>query len=194
MAERECIMISLSATELPGQAPIAEILARAQAALARGHSDQRASLLEVCAVLERMGKHDAEDGPPSFAKGGLAAWQLNRVVQHIESQIHEPLNVCDLAAIARLSTRHFTRAFQRSAGLSPRAYIIGRRIVHAKMLMLTTEMPLCEIALACGTCDQAHFSRLFKAACGMPPLQWRRRQAPPVDPHLSAQLRSEWRS
>jgi transcriptional regulator GlxA family with amidase domain len=123
-----------------------------------------------------MEKQDPGDGQPSVVKGGLAAWQLNRVVRHVESHIHKRLTVCDLAAVVRLSTRHFARAFRRSHGMSPRAFVMERRVEHAKKLMLSTEMPLCEIALACGACDQAHLSRLFKSACGIPPLQWRRRQ------------------
>jgi transcriptional regulator GlxA family with amidase domain len=166
--------------DFPNQAPIGEVLARAWTSLSRSHTDQRTSLVEVCALLEdargRAAGHEAQ----GVVKGGLATWQLQRAMQYVESRIHEPIKVDELAAIARLSTRHFARAFRHSYGMSPHAFIVRRRIAHAKRLMLSTGMPLSEIALACGTCDQAHLSHLFKAACGLPPLQWRRRHASPA--------------
>jgi len=42
------------------------------------------------------------------------------------------------------------------------------------MLMLLSSDPLVQIALSCGFSDQAHFSRIFRRAAGMPPFQWRR--------------------
>ena len=172
--------MNLENSNLPNLAPVGDVLARAWASLSRSHSDQRASLVEVCALLEDARGRAAGDAVQSVVKGGLAAWQLQRAMQYVESRIHEPIKVEELAAIARLSTRHFARAFRHSYGMSPHAYIVRRRIAHAKQLMLSTEMPLSQIALACGTCDQAHLSRLFKSAYGLPPLQWRRRQASPA--------------
>jgi AraC-like DNA-binding protein len=41
-------------------------------------------------------------------------------------------------------------------------------------LMLETDVPLSEIALAVGFADQAHFSNKFRRACGTTPAQWRK--------------------
>jgi transcriptional regulator GlxA family with amidase domain len=80
----------------------------------------------------------------------------------------------DLAAIARLSTGHFCRSFTRSFGVAPFAYVAGRRLARAQELMLTTEDPLSQIALACGLCDQSHLTRLFRRHLGTSPNVWRR--------------------
>jgi AraC-like DNA-binding protein len=40
--------------------------------------------------------------------------------------------------------------------------------------MLTTDEALSQIALACGLCDHAHFSRLFRRVLGISPNMWRR--------------------
>ena len=80
----------------------------------------------------------------------------------------------DLAAIARLSTGHFCRSFTRSFGVAPFAYVAGRRLARAQELMLTTDDPLSQIALACGLCDQSHLTRLFRRHVGTSPNAWRR--------------------
>lgn len=111
--------------------------------------------------------------PAGLTSGGLANWQLGRVQAHVEQHLDRPIPVAELAAIARLSIRHFARAFARSQGLPPHAYVISRRMARARHLMRTTDLPLSQIALACGACDQAHLSRLFRAECGVSPMRWR---------------------
>src|SRR5262249_1506686 len=80
----------------------------------------------------------------------------------------------DVARITQLSTSHFCRAFKTSFGETPRAYILRRRVERAQELMLTTKEPLSQIALACGLCDQAHFSRVFRRIVGETHNAWRR--------------------
>jgi transcriptional regulator GlxA family with amidase domain len=106
--------------------------------------------------------------------GGLAPWQLRRVTAHIAASLETKLYVADLAALARLSPWHFSRAFKASLGLSPHAYVLERRIERAQHLMRTTADPLAQIALACGLADQAHLSRLFQKVAGVAPSRWRR--------------------
>ena len=74
----------------------------------------------------------------------------------------------------QLSTSHFFRAFRQTFGESPHAYIMQRRIRRAQELMLTSRLPLSQVALECGMCDQAHFSRAFRRIVGTNPNAWRR--------------------
>ena len=79
----------------------------------------------------------------------------------------------DLAAIARLSTGHFCRSFTRSFGTAPFAYVAARRLARAQELMLQTDEPLSQIALACGLCDQSHLTRGFREFSGVTPGEYR---------------------
>ena len=57
----------------------------------------------------------------------------------------------------------------------------GMSDAHAEttaQMMVETDEPLCQIALACGLCDQAHLSRVFRRRHGVSPGAWRR--APPL--------------
>jgi AraC family transcriptional regulator len=110
----------------------------------------------------------------SLARGGLAPWQIRRVIAHIGSHLAERIKVSDFRGLTGLSGSHFSRAFRTSFGDSPHNFVTRRRIESAQKLMLETSEPLCEIALQCGLCDQAHLSRLFRRAVGMSPNAWRR--------------------
>ncbi|WP_186457191.1 helix-turn-helix domain-containing protein [Nitrospirillum amazonense] len=113
-------------------------------------------------------------------RGGLAPWQIRRVISHIDANLAGTIRMDGCATVTRLSTRYFSRAFKSSFGVPPHTYVVQRRIQRAQHLMLTTQEPLCQIALACGLCDQAHFSKLFRRVVGLSPSTWRRqwRDAP----------------
>jgi AraC family transcriptional regulator len=109
-----------------------------------------------------------------LATGGLAPWQVHRVTAFVEERLHDTIRVGDLSDQVRLSATHFSRAFRRSMGETPHAYVIGRRLKRARHLMLTSNMGLGELALACGFTDQAHLCKLFRQASGKSPAAWRR--------------------
>jgi AraC-like DNA-binding protein len=115
-----------------------------------------------------------EHASVTLVRGGLAPWQISRVKAHVEAHLDSTLRMRDLAAIVRLSTGHFSRSFTRSFGVAPFAYVAGRRFARAQELMLTTDDPLSQIALACGLCDQSHLTRLFRRHVGTSPNAWRR--------------------
>jgi transcriptional regulator GlxA family with amidase domain len=107
------------------------------------------------------------------SRGGLAPWQLARVGGHIERGLASRLTNSRLASLVRLSEDHFARAFKASIGCSPHAYVVMRRIERAKALMLTSDLPLSQIAVAAGFSDQSHLSRCFRNKVGAAPALWR---------------------
>jgi AraC family transcriptional regulator len=108
------------------------------------------------------------------ARGGLPAWQTRKIFAHVESNLRGRIPIRDLARLLNLSASHFCRAFKCTYGVSPRDYVLRRRIEVAQGLMLTTSEPLSSIALKCGMCDQAHFTRSFHRIVGETPYAWRR--------------------
>ena len=108
------------------------------------------------------------------ARGGLPAWQTRRVFAHVEANLGRRIPVRELARLLGLSASHFCRAFKCTFGVAPRDYVLRRRIEVAQGLMLTTSEPLSSIALRCGMCDQAHFTRSFHRIVGETPYCWRR--------------------
>ena len=122
-------------------------------------------------VLHAYG--DIPAGPVS-RRGGLAAWQLRRACEFIEANLEGDPSIVDIAAECGLSSSHFAKAFKRTTGAPPHAWLSRRRIERAKQLLRETNLPLAEIALACGFVDQSHLSRMFAKNEGCSPGRWRR--------------------
>lgn len=110
-------------------------------------------------------------------QGGLAPWQVSRLKRFVDDHLSAPISLEELAQLVRLSTSYFSTAFKVSFGTSPHNYIVERRVAYAKHRMVTSDVPLCEIALDCGLADQAHLSRVFRRVTGTTPSAWRRQAA-----------------
>jgi AraC-like DNA-binding protein len=138
----------------------------------------RETLAKAIALLERHGTGGPE--PVSLhprSRGGLARWQVNRITAYVDANIGSSIRASDLAALVRSSASHFFHAFKASFAETPLAYVARRRMAFAQNLMLTTDEPLAQIALACGLCDQSHFTRVFRRVVGVSPHAWRREYA-----------------
>lgn len=109
-----------------------------------------------------------------IVSGGLAPHRLRRVDDYVEAHLAEPLLLVDLAKIAKLSPKHFSRAFTQTMGRPPHRWLIEKRVAAARVLLRGSDKSLSEIALECGFADQSHFTSLFRRYLGTPPGLWRR--------------------
>jgi len=105
--------------------------------------------------------------------GGLTPWQISRVLHYVENNLSICISVAKMAAHAKLSESHFSRAFQLTFHDSPYNYVLRQRLNISQILMLCTDSSLSEIALEIGMVDQAHFSNTFKRFYGVTPKVWR---------------------
>jgi AraC-like DNA-binding protein/mannose-6-phosphate isomerase-like protein (cupin superfamily) len=92
--------------------------------------------------------------------------------QHLADEI----TLEDLAAAAALSRFHFIRRYRAQTGRTPMADLRLTRLAAARDLLLTTSLPLKEVAPRCGLRDEFHLSRLFRRQFGTSPGQFRRRR------------------
>ena len=131
-------------------------------------------------ILARTVSPEVQLEPAGLRTGGLAPWQVLRIKQHVEANLSVRLNTSELASLVRLSENHFARAFKASVGSPPHAYVVQRRILCAKRLILDTDLPLSQVALEAGMSDQAHLSRLFRRFFGVSPSAFRRHNGVPT--------------
>src|SRR5688572_9211902 len=114
-------------------------------------------LAAACLIQERNAarvlallNEPAAAAPQAQSRGGLSPAALRRVQLFVEANLSESIRLADLAERALLSEFHFARAFKRSTGTTPRAYVETRRIAAAERLLGETDLPLAGIALAVG--------------------------------------------
>ncbi len=106
--------------------------------------------------------------------GGLAPWQERRAKEMLLSDLTGATPLAEIARASGLSPTHFARAFRKSTGLAPHAWLLTARVEHAMTLLRRPGMSLSEIALACGFADHSHFTRVFGRKTGQSPSEWRR--------------------
>ena len=140
--------------------------------LNRDHS-AKDTILQAASLLREQIDSQAS-GAAANGHGRLLAWQVRKVREYVDSHIAGPIRVADLCALIKRSEAHFSRAFKRTFGASPHAFVIERRLELAGQYMLQTEAPLSDIALRCGFTDQAHLCNHFRQATGETPAAWRR--------------------
>ena len=99
--------------------------------------------------------------------------RLQRVLDFIEAHIESDITVAQLAATARLSEFHFSRAFTATTGSSPYRFVAERRMNHARWLLAETDRSLADIADACHFSSPGNFSRAFHRATGTTPAKFR---------------------
>jgi transcriptional regulator GlxA family with amidase domain len=103
---------------------------------------------------------------------------LRDVQQWINENPADDLGVESLAARARLSPRHFARAFQAETGMTPGRYVDRVRLEHARRLLEDTADGIEEIARASGYGTPEAMRRAFLKTLGAPPAEYRRRFRP----------------
>ncbi|MER5913356.1 GlxA family transcriptional regulator [Streptomyces sp. NPDC001982] len=108
---------------------------------------------------------------------------LREVQQWITEHVADDLSVETLATRARLSPRHFARAFQTETGMSPGRYVDRVRLEHARRLLEDTLDGIEEISRASGYGTPEALRRAFMRSLGTSPAEYRRRfRLAPVAP------------
>ena len=104
--------------------------------------------------------------------------QINVVIamrNYIDSNYESDLNLDLLSKLQLVSKYHLLRLFKKYYGLTPRQYLIDKRIEHSK-IYLKKGMPVTETCFAVGFESPGSFSTLFKRKTGKTPAQFQKEQ------------------
>jgi AraC-like DNA-binding protein/PAS domain-containing protein len=141
----------------------------------RTSKEQRNSEYAVIHSRPRLGTLEnlSVETIPTPSRGGLSPAVTRRVCDYIDGHLDEKIRLNGLAALAGLSSDHFSRAFHQSVGVPPHTYVLRRRLEHVEHMLRDTHAPLSEIAQATGFSDQSHLARHFRRWAGVSPRQAR---------------------
>ncbi len=107
-------------------------------------------------------------------KGGLAPWQEKRSKEMLAGDLTGATPLHEIAGACGLSVSHFSRAFHKSTGLAPHAWLLHARVESARAMLRSGDASLSTIARASGFADQSHFARVFTHRVGLSPGTWRK--------------------
>ncbi len=119
-------------------------------------------------------RHSSLSKSPGQSLGGLPAHRLKVIRSYIEENLGNPISLRELAGLARVSVRHFERAFRQSLGVPPHRYVLERRVSAARDLLLSQpNLPIEAIARQLGFSSSSHLSAAFSRRMGCSPAAFR---------------------
>jgi AraC family transcriptional regulator len=138
-------------------------------------------LSAACAIQEKHGarlRASLASGSPSSRatrqrRGGLSPAALRRVESFVEAHLASSIDLAALAERAGLSVFHFARAFKATTGVTPRAFVEGRRVALAMRLLEDTTRPIGQVALDSGFTSQSRLTTVFRRSTGETPARYR---------------------
>ncbi len=117
-----------------------------------------------CLTTSRRDRHEVAPRGP--------AW-LWRVRDRLLASPFPAPRLAELAALADVHPMHLTRTFRNKFGISVGEFSQTVRLARACELLVVSHLTICQISLALGYSDQAHFTRHFRARLGVPPAIYR---------------------
>ena len=161
------VMISRAAVEAgAAQSEVLGLNFRFLTELAGIHDDEdlaawlRKTLEHVFSTIERQ-----EDFTPPLL--------ITRALAFMRENLHRDITRDETARHAGISPSHFSRLLKERTGRSFTELLRQCRVDLACDLLCGSELPLTQIAAACGFCDQSYFTRVFQDVKGFTPRQFR---------------------
>ena len=105
---------------------------------------------------------------------GRAATPVETLIERLRSDPGRWWTVGEMAEFCGLSDDQLRRNFLRHTGMLPKAYLEELKLRRAAELLLSTRLPVREVAARFGYLDAYHFSRRFKRFSGLAPEHYRR--------------------
>ncbi len=148
-----------------GTAPLDLMLSR----IAQTHGDELATKVSEQCLLDRIrGPHDRQRMPIRI-RLGVHHPKLIMAIELMEANIEDPLPQEQLAHYIGLSRRQLERLFRRHMGRTPAQYYLELRLERARHLLYQTDLPIMNIACACGFVSASHFSTCYRQMFGKTP-------------------------
>lgn len=108
--------------------------------------------------------------PPANGAGG----SLEPTRRWAAERLEQPLDVEAMAAHARVSPRTFARRFREETGTTPLQWLLGQRVLEARRLLEESDLPIEQVAGACGFGTAASLRDHFRRATATTPSAYRR--------------------
>ncbi len=93
---------------------------------------------------------------------------IDEIIEYINNQIDEEITIDQLSEHFFISKFHLLREFKKYSGTTLHKYIVQKKLIQAKHLILTG-LPITNVYKQCGFGDYSNFFRAFKSEYGVTP-------------------------
>lgn len=102
---------------------------------------------------------------------------VRNALKLMQRHVEDTISIAEIAEKVGMSPRQLERLFLRYLQTSPARYYLSLRIDRARELLLYSDRPVLEVAIAAGFTSTSHFAHWFKKLQGVRPSQLRGRPA-----------------
>lgn len=103
--------------------------------------------------------------------------RAKNMLDFIHTHFAEPIQLADIAAAANVGERECLRAFKKTLGVTPTAYLLRYRTSMSAQLLLDTDRSIAQICFDVGFNSQSHYGQMFRRFFHMTPREYRARYA-----------------
>ena len=104
------------------------------------------------------------------------------IVDYLQNNYRQDISIKDLAAQMNLNPVYFSDLFKSTFHISPKQYLINKRLIESQNLLLETSLSVKEIAYEVGFSNENYFSEIFKQKIGVSPTHFRQAQKNSISP------------
>jgi transcriptional regulator GlxA family with amidase domain len=94
-------------------------------------------------------------------------------VRAIHEHLSKPLRRGQLASLAGISERTFSRYFRQKMGKTLPQFVNELRVGRARRLLVESDLAVTQIAAECGFRNLSNFNSQFREIAGVTPMQYR---------------------
>ncbi|MCC5828804.1 MAG: helix-turn-helix transcriptional regulator [Phycisphaeraceae bacterium] len=116
-----------------------------------------------------------EDDPPVV--GRIEDSRVAEALTLIHHRYRESPTLKNLGDWLKISPFYLHRLFIKEVGISPKQYLQRRQLQMARLLLLSTDRAVGDIAGECGFASHGHFTTTFHRVAGVSPIDFRRADA-----------------
>ncbi|QYR23075.1 AraC family transcriptional regulator [Paenibacillus sp. sptzw28] len=130
---------------------------------------QTAVQIRVCDLLLTLNRISL---PGTSAKGDsmLEPLWMRETLSYMDTNIGDPnMTLSALSKRAAITPSHFSRVFKQLTGMNVTEYVVVKRVMLAKELLVRTDDSIKTICEKCGMESESYFYHKFKLITGMTP-------------------------
>lgn len=133
------------------------------------YADERLEALVTLVLTDAQEIRPDMFTPPNT----LSFLPIQDILDELDQRFAESFSLSDLAKRFHVSTGCLSSHFRQQVGMSPMQYVTQRRLTHARVLLIKTNLTVAKIAALCGYNDVSNFVRRFGQQYHVTPLQFR---------------------